>query len=271
MNRSKICLTIDAEFWDSPQFFGLAEGKNKEYGNEGCWALLDLFDRVKINTTFFVSAEFAQEHPRTVHRIVGDGHELASHSYSHVRLNGLESAQRLFEIAESKKYLEERFGVPVKGFRAPGNVIGSDHFLFLNQAGYRYDSSLHPAFLPHQPFNLFRSKSLFLKGAVVEIPISTLGGLPVSWVWMRNTGLWLGRLAVYYNRVFNRPAVFYLHSWEFEPLPSVRGLPVFMTRRTGDEFLNMVAEFINTSKDRGFLFDRMDRLADEYFNHHSCL
>jgi len=271
MNAGKIHLTIDTEFWDSPQFFGLAEGKNTEYGNKGCWALLDLFERFKIKTTFFVAAEFAREHPWTVHRIVEEGHELASHSYSHIRLDGLESEQRSFEMSESKKFLEERFGTPITGFRAPGNLIGFDHFLLLNKAGYRYDSSLHPALLPHQPFNLFKSQSPFHREAIVEIPISTLGGLPVSWVCMRNGGRWLAQLAVYYNRMFNRHAVLYFHSWEFEPLPAVKGLPTFVTRRTGDEFLNMVAEFIVYFRNRGFVFDRMDRLADEYLNHYSSI
>lgn len=269
MTGARVYLTIDTEFWDSPQYFGLAENKHKEFGNQGCCTLLDLFRRLRITTTFFVSVEFAQQHPETVYRIVEDGHELASHSYSHVRFDELESGRRHFEVSESKRYLEERFGVPINGFRSPGNLIDSDHFLLLRNAGYRYDSSIHPAFLPHQPLGLFKSKSLFHREAVVEIPISTLGGLPVSWVWMRNSGVWLARLAVHYNRLFNRHAVFYLHSWEFEPLPSMKGLPAFVTRKTGTEFVNMLETFITGLKNRGFSFGHMNGLADEYLNDHS--
>jgi peptidoglycan/xylan/chitin deacetylase (PgdA/CDA1 family) len=271
MKGRKICLSIDAEFWDSPQFFGLSEEKNTEHGNRGCQKILDLFDQFKIKTTFFVATEFAQQHPATIHRVIRAGHELASHSCSHVRFDRLESVKRSFEIDESKRFLEERFGILVKGFRSPGNLIEKDHFLLLKKAGYQYDSSLHPALLPHRPFDLFKSESPFDVDGVVEVPISTLAGLPVSWVFMRNSGLWLARLAVYYNRLRGRDVVLYFHSWDFEPLPAVRGLPRYVTRATGRDFLAMIANLIIEFKKKAFHFCRMDELVDEYIDHHSGL
>ncbi len=271
MKVRKICLTIDAEFWDSPQFFGLSEEKNREHGNKGCQEILDLFGRCGIKSTFFIATEFAQQHPATVHRIIEAGHEVASHSCSHVRFHRLDSRQRSFEIGESKRFLQERFGIRIKGFRAPGNLIHKDHFMMLREAGYQYDSSLHPALLPHRPLDLFKSKAPFRVDGVVEIPISTLAGIPVSWVFMRNSGLWLARLAVHYNRLLARAAVLYFHSWDFEPLPSVQGLPRYVTRATGEDFLAMIAKFIVEFQRKGFLFCRMHELADEYLYHHSGL
>ena len=267
---TRICLTIDAEFWDSPQFFGLSRDKHRMFGNKGCHAILDLFEDFKIKSTFFVATEFAQQHPETIYRIIRAGHEVASHSCSHARFNRLESAKRFSEIAGSKQYLKEQFGLTVKGFRAPGNLIEKDHFAALKHAGYRYDSSFHPALLP-RPFDLFKSSAPFLVDGVVEIPISTLAGVPVSWVVMRNIGLWLARLAVYYNRLRTRDVVFYFHSWEFEPLPSVDGLPKYVTRATGSEFLGMLTTLVLEFQGEGFLFCRMDEMADEYLNHHSGL
>ncbi len=268
---NRICITIDSEFWDSLQFFGVEKTKSTRYGNKGCLALLRLFKSFNIKTTFFVSVEFAQQYPESVRRIVEGGHEIASHSFSHVRFSRLRQTERLFEIAESKKFLETKFHIPVKGFRAPGNLISSDHFKMLKEAGYKYDSSVHAALLPGQFFNVFRPKSIFGSEGIVEIPISTLGIFPISWVWFRNSGSWLAKLGVQYNQLFRRPVVFYLHSWEFESLPSARGLPRYITRKTGIEFLNMVAEFIDYLRERGFSFNLMDELADEYLDHHSSL
>jgi len=271
MKGSKVCLTIDAEFWDSPQYFGLAEEKNKQHGNKGCQAVLDLFGDFRIKSTFFVAIEFAQQHPATIDRVIQAGHEMASYLCSHVRFDRLESAKRSFEINESKRFFEERFGIPIKGFRAPGNLIGRDHFLLLKGAGYQYDSSLHPALLPHRPFDVFKSKSPFSVDGVVEIPISTLAGLPVSWVFMRNLGVWLARWAVSYNRMLARDLVLYFHSWDFEPLPAVPGLPRYVTRATGRDFLAMMAKLIIEFQKKGFSFCRMEDLVDEYLDYHSGL
>lgn len=266
-NRS-IFLTLDAEFWDSPQFFGLASACHGEIGNGGCLAFLDLVQDLNIPCTFFVSVVFARRHPQTIHRILDEGHEVASHSYTHSRLVGLTRQERLFEIGESKRYIEETFGIVVRGFRAPGNQIAPDHFQLLKECGYRYDSSVHPVLHPYQPFAVFQPKSPFLKEGILEIPIATLGGLPVSWVWMRNAGSWLPRLSVTYNHWLGREPVLYVHSWDFEPLPSVPGVPRYVTRRTGQAFLDIIDRFVKGSQAKGASFGRMDHWTDEYLDHH---
>jgi hypothetical protein len=137
-----------------------------------------------------------------------------------------------------------------------------NHFRLLKEAGYLYDSSWHPACLPHRPWDCFKRKSPFLRWGIVEIPISTLAGVPISWIWMRNGGLWLAKWGVYYNWIFQRPAVFYLHSWEFEALPVVAGLPNYIIHKTGSEFLNAVQAMIGYFKSRGFHFQRLDCVAE---------
>jgi peptidoglycan/xylan/chitin deacetylase (PgdA/CDA1 family) len=201
--------------------------------------------------------------------MIRDGHEVASHSYSHVRLKNLRPEERWYEVLRSKAFLEDRFGIAVAGFRAPGNTMSGDHFDLLRRAGYVYDSSFHPALLPHQPLNVFLSSSPFEKEGIVEIPVSTLAGLPVSWICMRNCGAWLAKAAVYYNRLFQRNAVFYLHSWEFERLPDVPKLPRLAVRRAGAEFSNMIEKMVRYLQSRGFVFAQMKRLADEYLDHHT--
>ncbi|MDD1749890.1 MAG: polysaccharide deacetylase family protein [Methanothrix sp.] len=258
----QICLSIDTEFWDSPEYFGVAADKHRGFGNAGCQALLRLFAELGIHTTFFVVAEFAERHPRTIYQILEEGHEVASHSCTHRRLSRLPLEQQTWEINQSKVMLEQRFGIAVRGFRSPGNQIIQGHFGMLDRAGYAYDSSWHPALLPGRIGELLKSRPGMQQDGIIEIPISTLGALPVSWVWLRNSGPWLARWAARYNHLLRRAAVFYLHCWEFEPLPSVRGVPGYVTRRTGGEFLNMLAGLIRSFQRQGKVVGRMDRILD---------
>src|SRR5947207_14222755 len=121
MASKKISLTIDSEFWDSPEYFGLATGKSFEHGSRGCWELLDLFHRTEVKTTFFVASEFARRHPDLVHEMIRRGHEVGSHTHSHVRMNGQGSEFAFSEIDNSRRFLESTFGISVKGYRAAGN------------------------------------------------------------------------------------------------------------------------------------------------------
>jgi len=259
----QICLSIDTEFWDSPEYFGVAPDKHREFGYAGCQALLSLFAEYKIQTTFFVVAEFAERHPRTIYQILAEGHEIASHSCTHQRLNRLPPERQAWEIIQSKVLLEQRFGISVRGFRSPGNQIIEGHFELLRRAGYVYDSSWHPALLPGRIGDLLKSKPSLEQNGIIEIPISTLGALPVSWVWMRNCGPWLARCATRYNHLLHRPAVFYLHCWEFESLPNIPGVPGYVTRKTGGEFLKMLAGLIRSFQRQGQMLGRMDMMVED--------
>ena len=48
-------------------------------------ALLDLFAEAGVKATFFTLGWVAERHPELIRRIVAEGHELASHGWSHVR------------------------------------------------------------------------------------------------------------------------------------------------------------------------------------------
>jgi hypothetical protein len=54
-----------------------------EFGAIGAGRLLDLFDKRKITSTFFVPSNTALHFPSVVQQMVNDGHELAHHGVDH--------------------------------------------------------------------------------------------------------------------------------------------------------------------------------------------
>ena len=49
--------------------------------------ILKLFDKYNVSATFFTLGYIADKHPELIEKIVSHGHEIASHSYSHLNIN----------------------------------------------------------------------------------------------------------------------------------------------------------------------------------------
>lgn len=82
----------------------------------------------------------------TLRALVGAGHELANHSYSHpYHLARLSPAQIADEVARCDRVLRALSGAPVLGFRSPGYDLSPALARALVDQGYRYDSSVFPA------------------------------------------------------------------------------------------------------------------------------
>lgn len=54
-----------------------------EFGAVGAERLLDLYDKKRIHTTFFVPSNSALHFPSVVQQMVNDGHELGHHGINH--------------------------------------------------------------------------------------------------------------------------------------------------------------------------------------------
>ncbi len=197
--------------------------------------LLALFDANGVTATFFTLGWIAERHKAMVRRIVGLGHELASHGLSHIRADRQSRDAFAADIRRSKTLLEDIGQAPVKGYRAATFSIGAKNLWALEElaaAGFAYSSSIYPIVhdlygMPMAPRRPFRANPC----AVLEIPLSTVRvagrNLPAS-------GGGFFRLLPYavsraafrrVNRVENRPAIFYMHPWEIDAAqPRVAGL-----------------------------------------------
>ncbi len=244
--KPKICLTFDVEEWTVPQDYGATSKWNNEikFSKEGCKKLIKLLRRHRIKSTFFITGYFAEKEEKIVKELANEGHEIASHGYVHRDLTKLSIKDLKKEVSKSTDILEDIIREGPLGFRAPYLSINETVLDVLSSLKYRYDSSLTKVKF---------SKS-FKINKILEIPISVFPVVKVSmsWLWMRNLGLWWTRLGSQMNLKQNKNVILFFHPWEFVDLPRIKGLPFYITKNTGDRFLRKLDLFIKACKDVEF-------------------
>jgi polysaccharide deacetylase family protein (PEP-CTERM system associated) len=190
--------------------------------------LLDLLDRHGSTGTFFTLGWVARHHPHVVRRIVGAGHELASHGFWHRRIWSQSPSEFRDDIRDAKAALEDASGTAVTGYRAPTFSMTPRTawaWDILIEEGYRYDSSIFPVRRPGYGFpgappypHLIRRPA----GELLELPIATLSvaGVRVP----AGGGGYLRQLPFQLiHRAFRKlstagsPGMFYIHPWELDP------------------------------------------------------
>jgi polysaccharide deacetylase family protein (PEP-CTERM system associated) len=100
-----------------------------------------------VRGTFFIQGRVAETFPGLVETIVGQGHEVQSHGYSHRPLFGMNHAELRDELERAKKTVEDAAGVEVTSFRAPDFSIRRNNLWalrVLSEVGFRTDSSVFP-------------------------------------------------------------------------------------------------------------------------------
>lgn len=236
--------------------------------------LLLLGDR-GINATFFTLGWIAKRYSSMVRRIVENGHELASHGYDHYRVTDLDRSQFYEDITYSKKLLEDISGYSVQGYRAPSFSINKQNLWALNlleEAGYRYSSSIYPIHhdhygIPDAPRFAFYPNS---KGKLLEVPVTTVNllgrNIPVGGggyfrLWPYVISRWFIRRV---NEKDQHSAVFYFHPWEIDPdQPRQRGVDLKVRFR---HYLNLdLMEERLTNLLHDFSWGRMDQIFLEKY------
>lgn len=188
--------------------------------------LLDILAEAEVHATFFTLGCIARRHPAIVRRIVGEGHELASHGTAHGRVDRQSPAAFRADIRESKQILEDIGGRPVNGYRAPTFSIGRSTLwahAILAEEGFRYSSSVYP--VKHDLYGAPDAPRFPFAPCpgIIEIPMTTVRvagrELPASGggyfrLFPYTLTRWLLAQAARRDRA---PAVFYLHPWEVDP------------------------------------------------------
>ena len=158
--------------------------------------LLDLYDKYNVRSTFFVLGALAEIRPNIVRMIHERGQEVASHGYSHDYKQAydlLSLEQQVEDLKHSKDILEQSIGHEVVSFRAPALRVNEYTPMALEEAGYKFDSSVAPqrldAFMSlgskkkqawlKAPRTIYRTAqdNLARKGdsKIVEVPVSSFG------------------------------------------------------------------------------------------------
>jgi peptidoglycan/xylan/chitin deacetylase (PgdA/CDA1 family) len=243
-----ILLSFDTEEFDVPREsgveFSLAQGMEvSRYGTE---KILDILDRNGVKATFFCTVNFAENAPDIIRRILDSGHEIASHGCDHWR-------PEPSDVFRAKERLEELTGKPVEGYRQPRMFPVSDDDI--RRAGYLYNSSLNPCFIPGHYNHLDKPRTCFMRDGVLQIPASVTPWLrfPLFWLALHNLPLWLYK--AFARRTVSRDGYLstYFHPWEFYPLGEHPEFKVgFVSRNhAGKEMERRLDSVINMLKAQG--------------------
>ena len=187
--------------------------------------ILALLSEHDTRATFFTLGWIAERYPQLVRAIVDQGHELASHGYGHQRASDLNRDDFRDDVVRAKHLLEDLGGVAVQGYRAPSFSIGEGNlwaFDVLQEAGYRYSSSIYP--IKHDHYGMPDAPRFAheVAGGLIEIPVTTLRlrgrNLPSSGGgYFRLLPYALSRWMIgKVNADDRKPAIFYFHPWEID-------------------------------------------------------
>ncbi len=190
--------------------------------------ILSLLEAKKTFATFFVLGWVAERHPDLIKRIAAQGHEIATHGWSHMRVYQQTPDEFEAELKKAINVLKDITGQPVLGHRAACFSITSNSqwvIDILMRNGIIYDSSIYPVMhdrygmvgSPRFPYVLRQEKDKRL----LEFPLATYKFLKI------NIPIAGGGYFRLYPYIFTRwcidrlnqeghPVMVYLHPPEFD-------------------------------------------------------
>jgi peptidoglycan/xylan/chitin deacetylase (PgdA/CDA1 family) len=253
----KILLTFDLEEFDVPLEYGnnIAFSEQIKIGTDGLLQLLPLIEKHKIRCTFFVTANYALQKPELI-RLLAEKHEIASHGYFH-------SSFKNEDLKTSKEELEKISGQKISGFRmARLAAVDEDE---IAKAGYLYNSSINPTWLPGRYNNLNKPRTLFYNKSLACIPtsVSPILRIPLFWLGFKNYPVWLFNYLMMRTLKHDKILSLYFHPWEFTPINNYN-LPSYISKHSGEDMMKRLDNFIQElKKDNNVFVSISDYLKDK--------
>lgn len=192
--------------------------------------LLQLFANHNIKITFFILGWVAEKYPQLVKTIRQQGHEIASHGFSHQLIYNQSPEVFRAETAKSKQILEDLAQTPITGYRAASYSITRKSLWALDilaELGFTWDSSIFPTRhdnygipgSPEEPYRIITTDG----ASMLEFPLTTAkvmgqaipaagGGYFRQYPYALSK--WLFERASLNQ---TKPQIFYLHPWEIDP------------------------------------------------------
>ena len=223
----------------------------------GTLKILELIKKWNIKSTFFITANFAKRYPLLIKQI-SKKHEIALHGYSHSDVYSKMTYEEIEKrLSKAKEIIEKIINKKIRGFRA--QRLQKIDFEILKKLRIKYDSSLHPTFIPWKYNNFFSKRKIHCIKGVKEIPLSVTPILrfPIFWFAFRNMPLIYSKICFKLCSINMGYVLLLFHPWEFVDL-SKYNLPLYMKRNTGDKLIKKLNKFI--IKFKKYEFDKLENL-----------
>ncbi|MDH6253689.1 peptidoglycan/xylan/chitin deacetylase (PgdA/CDA1 family) [Chryseobacterium sp. H1D6B] len=245
-----VLLSFDIEEFDMPlEYKGeISFEKQLSISQHGLENILNILKKHQAKATFFSTVVFAENSRMLIERLLKEGHELASHTWFHSEFEEK-------HLKESREKLEELFTAKVTGLRMPRMMPVDEKEV--EKAGYSYNSSVNPTFLPGRYNNLKVSRTYFKEGNVTQIPASVSPNfrIPLFWLSFHNFPLpFYKKLSSDVLKKDNYLNI-YFHPWEFSEIKDEAfKLPGFTTKNSGKQMVERFDELVGWLKNKKYTF-----------------
>jgi peptidoglycan/xylan/chitin deacetylase (PgdA/CDA1 family) len=245
--RPQVLISFDVEEFDMPldYQYNIPIEQQLKLGKEGLDAVMPLIDKHNIPTTLFTTANFANHFPESIleHAVK---HEIASHTFYHSHFKNE-------HLLESKLALEKICQQPVTGLRMPR--MRSVDMREVMKAGYEYDSSINPTWVPGKYNNLHLSRTVYIDQGMKRIPASVSPNLriPLFWLSFKNFPYAYFKQLTLQTLEKDGYVCLYFHPWEFININDL-GLPAFTRKLCGQPLLQRLDQLITDLKAKGYEF-----------------
>jgi hypothetical protein len=240
-SKGKVLLSFDVEEFDIPLEYDqqISMDEQLQKGFEGFEVIMNVVDEANIPATLFTTANFASNYS-SVMQSLRPHHEVASHTYYH-------SSFKNEDLLLSRKKLEEICGKPVTGLRMPR--MRPVDMKEVKEAGYEYDSSINPTFLPGRYNNFHLPRTIYFEQEMLRLPASVTPVFRIPLFWLSFKNLPYKLFLSWVKRTINNDGYvcLYFHPWEFVDI-SKYNLPGYVKRHSGKKLTERLVALINDLK-----------------------
>jgi peptidoglycan/xylan/chitin deacetylase (PgdA/CDA1 family) len=258
------CITLDFEQdygWRVQQFNILKDNRRE------IEALGDLFRRLEIPLSLFITTHLLLDYPQTFDVIHHLGQDFHTHSHTH----NMDAFDSRAEIAAMTATFQQIFGRLPLGYRAPLGVLRDGEVDLLAEYGLRFSSSVFPSLRPGQFNHLGMPAVPFMyENGIVELPLATVPRLRliVALSYLKLLGWGMSRNLY---RTFGLPQVLifdsHLHDFIHNPTSFAKLPPQFRWAwgRNRGQGMAIFRDFIDMLRDQGYRFITMTELYEHIY------
>jgi peptidoglycan/xylan/chitin deacetylase (PgdA/CDA1 family) len=240
----KILLSFDVEEFDMPLEYGfkITADEQMRIGKLGLDKLMPILSDAAIQSTLFTTANFANHYPDLIKQL-SEQHEIASHTFYH-------SSFTTEHLTTSRNRLSEIIQKDVVGLRMPrmkqvpvGDIL---------HAGYTYDASIHPTWLPGRYNNFHLPTTLYNEGGLNRVPasVSSFFRIPLFWLSFKNFPYSLYLALAIHSLKKNGFLSLYFHPWEFVDISNF-GLPNYTIKGCQSSLFQKLNQLVMDLKKQG--------------------
>jgi hypothetical protein len=128
----------------------------------------------------------------------------------------------------------------------------------IEKAGYLYNSSINPTFLPGRYNHLDKPRTYFKLHNVWQIPasVSPLIRFPLFWLSFHNLPLSIYKLLAKWTFKNDGYLNIYFHPWEFTPLnnKAIYNFPKYVSKNSCEAMKERLNSFIESMKEKKYIF-----------------